>query len=59
MFSIGLTRALPKANQVIRISFKEIPKILCYSDRLHLIGMEKRIKYLLGQIDIISNDYDT
>ena len=58
MFPFGLAGILPKVNWVIRISFKELPKILYYSNKLYLIGMGRQIKYLLDQIDSISNDYD-
>jgi len=58
MFPFGLAGILPKVNWVIRISFKELSKILYYSNELYLIGMRRWIKYLLDQIDSISNDYN-
>ena len=55
MFSFSFVRALPKNNWVVRISLKEISIIFYYSNRLNLI---RKIKYLSGQMDGISNDYD-
>jgi len=58
MFPFSFAKALPKKNWVIRISLKEVPKIFYYSNELNLIRMGERIKYLPGQMDSISNDYD-
>jgi len=55
VFAFSFAKALPKNNWVVRISLKEIPKIFHYSNRLNSI---RKIKYLPGQIDSISNDYD-
>ena len=46
MNPFGFARAVPKFNEVINVLLKEGSEIFSYSNRLDLLEMRQRIKYI-------------
>ena len=58
MNPFGFARAVPKFNEVINVLLKEGSEIFSYSNRLDLLEMRQRIKYISYWINSISNYYN-
>ena len=58
MNPFGFVKAFPEFNEVMNALFKKRSEILNYDNKLDLIEIRQKIKYMSHWMNSVSNNYD-